>query len=299
MRYKKFLNGLSTEDASVFLNKSLKTHCSLRVGGIAKHFIVVKNLNALKAIVKRNKKLIILGAGTNILLKSKKYSRTFIVLAGDFKKIDFKTANETIFVKVGAGVNLFSLNNFLKEKEISGLEWSHGIPGTVGGAIIMNAGSFGQEFGNFVSSVKILQNNEVKWVKNFSFGYRTSSFKRSKVIILGCILKLNKGNYKEIESAQKAYFIKKKETQPYGENSAGSVFKHFYLNGIKYYPAKIIDNMGMKGVRIGEASVSEKHAGFIVTKNAKATDVIKLIKLIKKRIKKETGQTLEEEIIII
>lgn len=232
-------------------------------------------------------------------LSPKKYNYTFIKLGKDFKKIKLKQCQDFFLVDVGAGVNIFALNNFLKTNGVSGLEWSYGIPGTVGGAVIMNAGSFGYEFGEFVSAVKVLKNNKAIWVKDFFFDYRNSSFKMSNEIVLECRLKLMKGFSKDIEEKQQNAFNKKKLTQPYSENSAGSVFKHIKIDDKIYYPAKIIDNIGLKGVKIGGAEISEKHSGFIITKNAKATDVLKLIKFTKKEIKKKTNLVVKEEIIII
>ena len=165
----------------------------------------------------------------------------------------------------------------------------------------MNAGAYEHEFGEFITAVKILKDNKAKWVKNFSFSYRNSSFKNSNMIILAVRLKLKKElNADEIIKNQYFYLNKRKESQPYGENSAGSVFKRIITDKEIFYPAKIIDNLGLKGVKIGGAEISNKHSGFIInSENAKAKDVLKLIGLIKKKVKKETGKVLEEEIVIV
>jgi UDP-N-acetylmuramate dehydrogenase len=298
--YKNFLKSFPKKDLIVFFNEDLKDHCSFNIGGMAKYFVIVNNQKTLKEIIGVAKKYFILGAGTNILFKDKKHNETFIKLGKQFNKIKIKKIfNNEVSVEAGAGTNLFALNAFLKKNEIGGLEWSYGIPGSVGGATIMNAGAFGSEFGEFVKEVKILKNNKIFWTKTFSFLYRDSSFKNSDIIILGVRLKLQKQDFKEIEEKQKFFLNKRKENQPYGENSAGSVFKRIITDTEIYYPAKIIDNLGLKGVKIGKAEISKKHSGFIINcGNAKAKDVLSLIKLIKKKVKKQTGLDLKEEIII-
>lgn len=187
----------------------------------------------------------------------------------------------------------------MKQNGISGLEWSYGIPGSVGGATIMNAGSYGHEFGEFVSAVKIWKNGKVSWTKKFDYSYRNSSFKNNGSIILAARLKLKQGNFDEITKNQEFFFNKKKESQPYEKKSAGSVFKRIVNEHETFYPAKIIDSLGLKGVKIGGAQISEKHAGFIINnEDAKSKHVKKLIKLVKTKVKNKTGKVLEEEIII-
>lgn len=298
----KYLTTLFPKDAIIYLNEPLKDHCSFGIGGKAKFYIVVNNINTLKNIINKNKKrFFLLGAGTNILFKDKKFNGVVVKLGKDFQKIKIiKDIGEDVILEVGAGVNLFTLNNFLQINGLSGLEWSFGIPGSVGGATIMNAGAYENQFGDFVQSVKILKENKTVWKNKFTFSYRSSSFQENNDIIISVRLKLKKGNSVEIKEKQLFFINKKKESQPYGEKSAGSVFKRIIIGNKILYPAKIIDNLGLKGVKIGEAEISKKHAGFIVNLgNAKAKDVLKLIKLIKNKIKKSTGEDLQREIIII
>lgn len=298
----KYLTTLFPKDAIIYLNEPLKDHCSFGIGGKAKFYIVVNNINTLKNIINKNKKrFFLLGAGTNILFKDKKFNGVVVKLGKDFQKIKIiKDIGEDVILEVGAGVNLFTLNNFLQINGLSGLEWSFGIPGSVGGATIMNAGAYENQFGDFVQSVKILKENKTVWKNKFTFSYRSSSFQENNDIIISVRLKLKKGDSVEIKEKQLFFINKKKESQPYGEKSAGSVFKRIIIGNKILYPAKIIDNLGLKGVKIGEAEISKKHAGFIVNLgNAKAKDVLKLIKLIKNKIKKSTGEDLQREIIII
>ena len=221
MTYKKFLKNLTKQNAKVLFNEPIKNHTSFGIGGVAKYFVVVHNTKTLVSVLKKTKKFFILGAGTNILFQDKKYNGTVIKLGNQFKKI--KVSKNA--VTVGAGVNLFVLNKFLKENQLSGLEFTYGIPGTVGGALISNAGAFGGEIGNFVKKVKIFNKKRVFWTKKFNFSYRNSSFKDNCQLILAVTFKLEKGKKEEIENLQKLYFQKRIETQPYGQKSAGSVFK--------------------------------------------------------------------------
>ena len=298
-KYIKFLNSISTKYATILYNEDLKKHCSFRIGGKAKFFIIVNNEKTLLNILKlNNKKILIIGAGTNILFRNKKFNGTFIKLGEAFNKIKTASSKKKYkIIEVGAGTNLFKLNLFLRKHGLSGLEWSFGIPGTVGGAIKMNAGAYGHEFGELVESVKVFSKGKIFWTKDFSFSYRSSSFK--DCIILSVKLKLSLGKTTNIEIAQKEYLSRRKESQPYSDFSAGSVFKRIINKEEIIYPAKIIDNLGLKGVKIGDAEISTKHAGFIINKgNAKSKDVVNLIRFIKKMVKKKTKQDLQEEIII-
>ncbi|MDD4110510.1 MAG: UDP-N-acetylmuramate dehydrogenase [Clostridia bacterium] len=298
--FNKYLENLSTKDASVYFNEPLKNHCSFGIGGKAKFFIIVNNLKTLKEVLTKSKQNFLLGAGTNTLFKDKNFNGTIIKLGKNFQKTKIiKTTEKEVVIEVGAAVNLFTLNTFLQKNGITGLEWSYGIPGSVGGATIMNAGAFEYQFGDFVKEVKIIKNGKASWNKDFTFSYRNSSFKENNSIILAVKLLLKIGDNKEIKKQQLSFINKRKETQPYGEKCAGSIFKRIIKDNQILFPAKIIDNIGLKGVRIGRAEVSKKHAGFIINSgNAKAKDVLNLIKLIKRKVKKSTGELLQEEIII-
>lgn len=292
----KFLKTLEKKDAFILYNESLKKHCSFGIGGIAKIFIYCNNVKTLKLIHNNFKKYYIIGYGTNVLFDDKKNKIPFVKLDGYFKKISFKG----IYVTAGAGVNLFKLNCELKEKGLGGLEFTYGIPGSVGGAIFMNAGAFGQEIGNYVSSVKVFDGKKIFWTNSFQFFYRNSSFKKKNLIILSVKFKLFISNKEKIEKLQNKYFLQRKASQPYDKKSAGSVFKRIYFENKLIIPAKIIDNLGLKGVKINDAQVSEKHAGFIINNNnAKFKDVIKLILKIKKTVKNKAHINLEEEIVIL
>lgn len=294
MRYRQFLKQLPKKDGVVFFNEPLSSHCSFKIGGTAKYFVSVNNIKTLTQIFSKTKKVFIVGLGTNMLFSNKFFRGTIVKLGGDFLKTECKNNK----IVVGAGLSLFFLSRILREKQLGGLEFVFGIPGTVGGAVFMNAGAFGDEIGNYVEKVKVFDGKDVFWTKKFNFSYRNSSFKENNQIILAVKLKLQNSSSNEIFALQKEYMTKRKNSQPYGQPSAGSVFKRIIKQNEILYPAKMIDNLGLKGVKIGDAKISEKHAGFIVNEgNAKFNDVCRLIKKIKKEIKKETGETLEEEIV--
>lgn len=306
-------NLLNIKNIKIFINENLKNYLTFKPeNSFCKCLIICNTKKSLLQTLsilkdkhmincKQVTKHCILGNGSNVLFKNSFYNGYVVKLGKEFKKIDIKkSCNNEVYISVGAGVNLFNLNYFLKTHNLGGLEWSYGIPGTIGGAIIMNAGAFNNEISNFVKKVKIIENGKFKWVTNFNFFYRNSSFKQNKDIIVEVILKVYKSDNASIEKLQKEYFNKRLLTQPHNYPSAGSVFKRIKKNKEFIYPAKLIDNLGLKGVIIGGAEISEKHAGFIINKkNASAKDFIQLSKFIKNKIKENYNLNLVQEVKII
>lgn len=278
-------------------NKCLKNYCSMHVGGVCKMFCLPHNTKQLIEVLRFSNKnkisFFILGNGTNVIFKDSGYDGIVICL-NNFQKIK-KTKSG---VCVGAGVGLFKLNTFLAQNNLQGLEWSYGIPGTIGGAVYMNAGAYENEMGEFVEKVEVIKNNR-KYViksKKLHFFYRNSSIKQNNMIITRVWLKLKNGNKADIVAKQKAYFSKRKISQPLEFYNSGSIFKK-----VKDESAgKIIDNLGLKNVKIGGAQVSNLHANFIINKgDATSQDVIDLIEKIKVEVFQKTGKLLEEEVIIV
>lgn len=278
---------------NIISNYPMAKETTFKCGGIAKWFVEVQDLTSFANILKlhTNKLYYILGNGSKTLCNDKGYNGLVI----STKKLN-NICLENGLVVCECGVNLFALNHFLAENCLKGLEWSQGIPASVGGAVNMNAGSFEYSVGQFVEKVEVFENGECKILnKNqINFGYRFSSLKN--IPIFRVWFKFEKGEKSEILDLQNYYFNKKTTSQPMEFGSAGSIFKR---KG-DIIPAKIIDKLGLKGVKIGGAEISYKHCGFIVNKNnATASDVINLINLIKTTIKNKTGIELEEEIIIM
>lgn len=270
----------------------LKKYCTFKIGGRGT-IVFPKNVVELKKLIrecqKLNKNYFILGNGSNLLFSDFEIN-TILVSLKYFNEIRQVKKDE---VFVGAGVNLFPLNIYLKNHNLSGLEWSYGIPGSIGGAIFMNAGAFGHSISENILNVKVIKCGKVENIskKNLEFSYRKSNING---IILGATMKFKEGNLDKIAILQQDYLERRKMSQPYDKFSAGSVFKRNIEKNI--IPAKIIDTFGLKGTRIGGAEISKKHAGFIVNNgDAKAIDVLALIEYIKCK----TGEDLELEIIYV
>lgn len=183
--------------------------------------------------------------------------------------------------------------------EIQGFEFASGIPGTIGGAVKMNAGAYGKEMKDIVFSTTYMEKDgSIRKIglDEHKFEYRKSIFGEKDYIILESTLKLQKGKKADIEAKMQEYLNSRKEKQPYDKLSAGSTFKR----GSNYITAKLIDECGLKGKTIGGAMVSEKHAGFIInTGNATSQNILDLIELVKKTVHEKTGQNIELEVEII
>jgi len=305
-------------------NVLLRDYTTFKIGGPARYFFVAKSKEDLKnAILWAKKKKLpffILGAGSNVLFSDKGFKGLVIKIQNSNLKI--QNENSKFKIICGAGVPLMKLVFKSSEIGATGLENLAGIPGTLGGAIWGNAGAFEREIGDLVEEVKVLDVGssklEVKKLKkeDCKFGYRNSIFKRRKNwIILEATLKLEKGNKKEIEEKIKEILKLRKEKQPLEFRSAGSVFKNVPIKKVQkkiqekfkekikngFLPAGVlIEAARLKGYQIGGAKISEKHANFIVnTGEAKARDVLELIELIKKRVKKKFKIELKEEIVLV
>lgn len=275
----------------------MSNHTSFKIGGPADIFVKVKDLTELKYIINISKDnnipLTIIGNGTNLLVKDNGIRGITVKL--DFKDIEINGEE----IEAGAGVQLPVLAKKALENELSGLEFASGIPGTVGGAIKMNAGAYGGEFKDIVLETTYLDSEfNVKTISNqeHKFSYRYSIFDETDDIIISTKLKLQKENKEIIKNKMEENAAKRREKQPIDFPNAGSVFKRKN----EYIAAEIIDKCGLKGYNIGDACVSEKHAGFIINKGkATAEDVLKLIEHIKSTVKKKYKIDLELEIKVI
>jgi len=280
-------------------NILLKNYTTFKIGGSAKYFFAAKTKeNLIKAIMvakKYNLPFFILGGGSNLLVADKGFKGLVIKIRNQKSEIK----NNKIFAE--AGVLLSQLVNTTLMKKLTGLEWAAGIPGTVGGAIGGNAGAFGKSMEGIVKGVEVFDatTGKTKILKNkdCKFEYRDSVFKRKKnFIIISVILQLKKGNKKEIKNKLAGYLNYRKERQPLNFPSAGSVFKN--PNGLS--AGELIEKCGLKGKKIGNVKISERHANFIINLGrGRAKDVEKLINLVKKTVKSKFKIVLEEEINIL
>lgn len=291
-----------TKDSKIILNEPMYKHTTFKIGGNADIFIKTSSIEDVKSIIKiskvNNVPIFIIGNGSNLLVKDKGIRG--IVLLLEMSNYIIEENNNKYVVKVETGMKLAMLARKLLEKEISGFEFASGIPGTIGGAVRMNAGAHGSEMKNIIIQTKCmdLEGNIFYLNKEEQkFEYRSSIFKtRKDYIILETTLELEKGNKEQIKQKIDEYATYRKEKQPINLPSAGSTFKR----GNNYITAKLIDECNLKGYSIGDAKISELHAGFIVnTGNATASDVIKLIEYTKNKVFEKFNEKLETEIEII
>lgn len=286
---------------NIFKNEPMSKHTSLKIGGNADYFIKVKSVDELKNILEfthQNKiQTTIIGNGTNLLVRDGGIRGIVIKLELNEFKIK-KTVNE-VLITVGSGMTLAALATIALKEEITGLEFLSGIPGTIGGAIRMNAGAYGSEMKDLVIKTRYMTyDGKIKTLdlEEHEFQYRNSIFSILDVIIIDTTIKAKKGNKEEIEGKMNEFAISRKKSQPLEYPNAGSTFKR--KEGV--VTAKLIDECGLKGFSIGDAEVSTKHAGFIINKGkATAKDVLDLVEHIKKEIKNKFELDLELEILVI
>ncbi len=297
--YKQLIQIIPKE--KVILNEQMSKHTTFKVGGPAKIFVDIDNFTNLKeSITILNKNKIpykVIGNGSNILVKDEGYSG--VILKISFANYKIKKIDNTFIINVESGVKLGMLAQKFLDYEIEGFEFASGIPGTIGGAIRMNAGAHGKEMKDIIKTVTILdENNEIKTIENnnCNFEYRNSIFSTKNWIIIEAEIELQKGNKEEIKSKMDEYKKYRIEKQPIEYPSAGSTFKR----GKDFITAKLIDDAGLKGYSIGGAEVSTKQAGFIINKNnATAQDIINLIQEVQKIIYKKYKKKIETEVEII
>jgi UDP-N-acetylmuramate dehydrogenase len=275
----------------------LKKHTTFKIGGPARLFIEPKDIDDLRSLVillkQRRMSASVIGAGSNLLVSDRGVASAVIRLSSPrFRALAFRGRH----VEVGAGSPLPAVIEACAKKGLSGLEFLAGIPGTMGGALAMNAGQTreGLNIGNFIETVTVMDlNGRVKRLtrKEAGFGYRTSRL--SRYIILDCRLKLAKKNKSQIRKTTARYIAYRRASQDYGGASAGCVFR----NPEGDFAGRLIDECGLKGRETGGARVSSKHANFIINKGrAKAKDVLALIRIIQRTVKKRYAIELMPEI---
>ncbi len=285
---------INGKDFTYIPNASLKNFCTFRVGGKAKHLIIARNNKALLQVYLKckahNIKYKIIGCGANLLFDDNGYNGVIIV--NETNTINF----DKNLVLAEGGVNLTNLIIKCLERSLGGFEKLVGIPSTVGGATVNNTGALGVAFSNFIDYVECFDTVTGNVVKlnntDCKFSYRNSIFKNGRYIILCVKLKLSNEDGKVLKDNVKYAIERKRFSQPLNRPSAGSVFKRTDV-----IPAKLIDELGLKGLRVGDAIISPKHAGFIVNLgNATSKDILNLIEIIKTQVFEVYGERLQEEI---
>ncbi len=285
----------------ILKDEPMKKHTSFKVGGLADYFLIIENEKELKQVLKLSKQnnipLQLVGNGTNLLVTDKGIRGIVIKLNMQNYKIE-RTKDYALII-VEAGFPLCKLANIALKEELGSLEFLSGIPGTIGGAIRMNAGAYGKEMKDLVVKTKYLdENGKIQKInlEDHNFSYRSSRFSNENSIILETTLKVPYDTKENIQKKITEYSKSRKENQPLEYPSAGSTFKR--KEGI--ITAKLIDECGLKGYSIGDAEVSSKHAGFIVNKgNATAKDILDLIDYVKKVVYDKTQEKIELEVLVI
>lgn len=276
----------------------LKNYNTYKVSTFAKYLIDVRNVDSLIELIKylnENKiKYLILGNGSNVVLPVNNLDGVIIRLNG-LNKIEID--DDEVYVE--AGVMLPKLVTETVSNCLTGLEWASGIPGTVGGAVVGNAGAYLSDIFTFIEEITVLDNYEIKVLKksDVSYSYRHTSFKDNKdLIVLAVKLRLNKGNADESAEIMKNRLERRIKSQPLNYPNAGSVFR----NPDGDFAGRLIEECGLKGKKIGGAMVSEKHANFIINyDNASAQDIRDLIKLVHDEVlkKMKVDLVIEQELI--
>ena len=280
----------------ISLNEPLARFTTFRIGGMADYYVEPSDaqdlLNIINYINKRSVPFYVMGNGSNILISDDGIRGVVINLETGFNYLK----NEGGKITAGAGVKMAKFVDFCIQNSRKGVEMLAGIPATVGGALVMNAGAYGGETSTYIDEVCVIKRGEIKTLsqEESGFGYRSSNLKDS--VILEASFILPEGNKEEISAIRKELLLKRNEAQPVEIPNAGCIFKNPEGN----FAAKLVEDCGLKGTSYGGAMVSPKHANFIVNfDNASAIDVIELIKIIRKTVKEKTGISLELEVKLI
>ncbi len=281
-------------------HEPLKNHTSFRIGGPVSVAVFPATENEVAACVRLAREEgiepLVLGGGTNVLAPDEGLKTVAICLKDKFSQVSLLTPT-TVYAQAGAP--LAKVANFAAQYALTGLEFAHGIPGTVGGGVYMNAGAYGGELKDVIQSVRVLdsQGNVCeRSVVDCEFTYRNSLFQRDGSIILGATFSLTVGEESAIREQMTLLMAKRRSTQPLEYPSAGSTFKR----PAQGYAAALIENTGLKGLRVGDAMVSEKHAGFVINcGKATASEVLELMQQVQKSVFEATGVLLEPEVRIL
>lgn len=284
------------EQVEILVAEPMKNHTTFRIGGPADALALPKTPEEVAEVVRfcheHAQPYYVLGNGSNLLVSDEGYRGLVLQLYRNFN--DIQVNGETITVQSGA--MLATVARTAYQTGLTGLEFASGIPGTIGGAVVMNAGAYGGEMKNVLKEVTVLtKEGEVLVIpaKALELGYRTSVIPKNGWIVLGAVLQLKKGDQEQILARMEELKEQRITKQPLDLPSAGSTFKR--PEG--YFAGKLIMDAGLRGFTVGGAQVSEKHCGFVVNRgNATAADVWKLICEVKRRVKEMTGVELEPEV---
>ena len=284
------------EENRVYTKEPMKNHTTFRVGGEADYFVLPKTKEEVKTIValchEMDMQYYILGNGSNLLVGDKGYRGVIIQIYKEMNSIEVQGNR----IKVQAGTLLSRIGNAALNAGLTGFEFAAGIPGTMGGAVVMNAGAYGGEMKDVIEDVTVITpEGELLTLKNeeLELGYRTSVIAKKDYIVLEATLLLEKGNVDDIKVRMDELRVQRTTKQPLEYPSAGSTFKR--PEG--YFAGKLIQDAGLRGFQVGGAQVSEKHCGFVINKdNATAADIVELMNQVSAIVKEKFGVELEPEV---
>lgn len=296
---KELINELSSViiDGRVLVDEPMSVHTTFRTGGVADVFVEPSNINELKEALKllKGESFYLIGNGSNLLVSDKGLRGVVLHLAKGFGGI--RAEKDTLIC--GAGATLSQIARAALDNALTGFEFAAGIPGSLGGAIVMNAGAYDGEMKQVVKRVTLMNyEGEIveKDVRDMHFSYRHSLLKEERFIVLEVELELKRGEQSKIKEKMDDLAARRRDRQPLDYPSAGSTFKR--PEG--YFAAKLIQDAGLCGFSIGGAQVSEKHCGFVINKNnATSADIYELIKEIQRRVKDSSGVDIETEVICL
>lgn len=285
-----------TGKQQVFCEEPMSKHTTFRIGGPAKYFLCPHCVEEVRKIVEfcreQNLEYFILGNGSNLLVSDRGYDGVVIQLYKNFSRIDVEGTR----MRIQAGALLSSVARKALEAGLTGFEFAGGIPGTLGGGAVMNAGAYGGELKDVLVEVTVLtKDGEVLTLQadELQMGYRTSIIKTAGYIVLEAVIALCEGDRETIRGRMRELTELRTSKQPLEYPSAGSTFKR--PEG--YFAGKLIMDAGLRGYQVGGAQVAEKHCGFVINKdNATAADVVQLMAYVAQKVQKEFGVTLEPEV---
>ena len=291
----KCFNDLLGEE-KVRISEPMNRHTTFRIGGPADYFLLPSTAEEVKKILEicKEKELpyFILGNGSNLLVSDEGYCGVIIQLYSNYGGITVEGTD----IRAGAGALLSQIASAAKNASLTGFEFAGGIPGTLGGAVVMNAGAYGGEMKDVLKEVTVMtEQGEIMTIpaEKLEMGYRTSLVKKAGYLVLEAVISLKVGDVEEIKAIMKDLTEKRVSKQPLEYPSAGSTFKR--PEG--YFAGKLIMDAGLRGYQVGGAQVSEKHCGFVINKgNATAADVCGLMKDVQEKVQEQFGVTLEPEV---
>ncbi|HNX00316.1 MAG TPA: UDP-N-acetylmuramate dehydrogenase [Candidatus Cloacimonadota bacterium] len=282
----------------LLIDEPMKNHTHFQIGGPVDYLVMPGNLAELSQVIRFSRKFniphMVIGNGSNLLVRDKGI-RGIVIKTTELKTVEIQ--GNQIYAE--CGITLEELSNLAMNHELTGMEFASGIPGTLGGAVVMNAGAYDGEMKDIVVESKFIDyDNELKSLSynEHLFGYRTSYYQIHKTTVVSATLNLKIGNIDVIRARMEELHNQRWDKQPMDLPSGGSVFKR----PAGFFVGKLVDDCGLRGTRIGDAQISDKHCGFIVNiGNATAQDVLSLIKRVQNTVFKRFGVTLEPELRIV